>query len=205
MTKINETILIHLRKDKVLKKIIDKCVLPERGKKKNVYDSLIASIVSQQLSVKAAATIHTRFIDLYAGTPSPEQILSTSLEQMRSVGLSGQKAGYMKNLAEYFSTNPTDNKYWLKLDDEQIIKELTSIKGIGKWTVQMMLMFNLDRPDVLPLDDLIIKNYIIRYYKIDEHLPKKELEAMITKIASKWSPYRTFACLYLWASKEFVF
>jgi DNA-3-methyladenine glycosylase II len=100
---------------------------------------------------------------------------------------------------------PLDNKYWLKLSDEEIIKELTKIKGIGVWTVQMMLMFNLGRPDILPLDDLIIKNYIIKYYKVDENLPKKELIEKLEKIAKKWAPYKTYACLYLWASKDFVF
>ncbi len=204
MTKINETIKLHLRKDKVLKKIIDEIELPLRGKKANVYDSLIGSIVSQQLSVKAAATIHSRFIGIYGKTPSPEEILETTHDVMRGVGLSNQKAGYLKNLAEYFLLKPIDNKYWLKLDDEEIIKELTSIKGVGTWTVQMMLMFNLNRPDVLPVDDLIIRQFIVKYYKI-EALNKKEELNEIHKIAKKWIPYRSYACLYLWASKDFIY
>jgi DNA-3-methyladenine glycosylase II len=205
MTKISETIKLHLRKDKVLKKIIDSIELPVRGKKANVYDSLIGSIVSQQLSVKAASTIHSRFLDLYGGiTPSPDQILTTDHETMRGVGLSNQKAGYMKNLAEYFLSKPIENKHWMSLSDEDIIKELSSIKGIGVWTVQMMLMFNLGRPDVLPTDDLIIRQFIIKYYKIEASSKKEELEK-IHKVASKWSPYRSHACLYLWASKDFVF
>lgn len=205
MTKINETIILHLRKDKVLKKIIDKIELPVRSKKANVYDSLIGSIVSQQLSVKAASTIHSRFLDLYGGaTPSPHQILATDFETMRAAGLSGQKSKYLKNLAEYFLTNPIDNKHWLKKSDEQIIAELSSIKGIGVWTVQMMLMFNLGRPDVFPVDDLIIRQFIIKYYKVEADNKKDELHKL-HKIAEKWSPYRSHACLYLWASKDFAF
>ncbi len=205
MTKISETIKLHLRKDKVLKKIIDKIDLPVRSSKANVYESLIGSIVSQQLSVKAASTIHSRFLGLYDGsTPKPNQILATGHETLRAVGLSNQKAGYMKNLAEYFLSNPIENKHWLSLSDEEIIKELSSIKGIGVWTVQMMLMFNLGRPDILPVDDLIIRQFIVKYYNIEATSKKEELEK-IHKIASKWSPYRSHACLYLWASKDFVF
>jgi DNA-3-methyladenine glycosylase II len=205
MTKINETIILHLRKDKVLKKIIDRIELPIRSKKANVYDSLIGSIVSQQLSVKAASTIYARFLDLYGGnTPSPDQILATDFDTMRAAGLSGQKSKYLKNLAEYFLTNPIDNKHWLKMSDEQIIIELSSIKGIGVWTVQMMLMFNLGRPNVFPVDDLIIRQFIIKYYNIEAENKKEELQKL-HKVAEKWVPYRSYACLYLWASKDFVF
>ncbi len=205
MTKINETIITHLRKDKVLRKIIDSVELPTRGKKANVYDSLIGSIVSQQLSVKAAATIHQRFLEIYDGkVPTPQQIINTDHDVMRACGLSNQKAGYMKNLAEYFLINPTENKYWLKKLDDDIIKELTTIKGIGTWTVQMMLMFNLGRPDVLPVDDLIIRQYIVKYYKI-EAINKRDEVDQINKVSKKWAPYRTYACLYFWASKDFVF
>jgi DNA-3-methyladenine glycosylase II len=204
MTKISEKTIEHLKKDKVLKNIINKFSLPKRGKRANVYDSLIASIVSQQLSVKAAGTIYQRFLSLYNNkTPLPEEILRTTEDEMRYVGLSFQKAGYMKNLAEYFTNKPVENKYWKKLNDEEIIKELTQIKGIGTWTVQMMLMFDLGREDVLPVDDLIIRNSIKFHYKIKTDIKKEEL-AEINKVADKWRPYRSIACLYFWASKELI-
>jgi DNA-3-methyladenine glycosylase II len=200
--KITEACLDHLRKDKVMRKLVDNYELPIRESKFNVYESLIGSIISQQLSTKAAATIHQRFLDLYGGTaPEPKEILVTEIDSFRAVGLSGQKSNYMLNLAEYFSTRSIDNKYWKKLSDEEIISELCQIKGIGIWTVQMMLMFNLKREDVLPIDDLIIRNSIIHYYNIPEST-KKEVNQRVIKIAQKWSPYRSVACLYLWAAKD---
>jgi DNA-3-methyladenine glycosylase II len=194
--------LTHLRKDRVLKKLIETCEVPKRVRKFNVYESLIGSIISQQLSTKAAATIHARFLELYDGkAPNPEDILNTDIETFRSVGLSGQKSKYMIHLAEYFKESSIENKFWLKKGDDEIINELTKIKGIGIWTVQMMLMFNLKRENVFPIDDLIIRNSIIKYYKISG-ANKKEENVAIEKIAKKWIPYRSIACLYLWASKD---
>lgn len=200
MTKINESALSHLRKDKILRKIIDQTALPEREKKSNIYHSLLGSIISQQLSTKAAATIHSRFINLFDGKPHPEWVIDTEHEVFRSVGLSNQKAVYVKNVAEFFLQHPVDNKYWNKKDDDTIIKELVSIKGVGKWTVQMTLMFTLNRPDVLPVDDLIIRNSIIRYYGLDAN--SKTIIEEIYSVGEKWKPYRSIACFYLWAAKD---
>jgi DNA-3-methyladenine glycosylase II len=200
MTKINESALSHLRKDKILRKIIDQTGLPVREKKSNIYHSLLGSIISQQLSTKAAATIHARFLTLFDGKPHPEMILETEHEVFRSVGLSNQKAVYVKNVADFFLNNPIENKHWNKLDDDTIIKELTSIKGVGKWTVQMTLMFTLDRPDVLPVDDLIIRNSIVRYYGLDPN--SKALIEDVYRVGEKWKPYRSIACFYLWAAKD---
>lgn len=200
MTKINESALSHLRKDKILRKIIDQTALPEREKKSNIYHSLLGSIISQQLSTKAAATIHSRFINLFDGKPHPEWVIDTEHDVFRSVGLSNQKSVYVKNVAEFFLQHPVDNKYWNKKDDETIIKELVSIKGVGKWTVQMTLMFTLNRPDVLPVDDLIIRNSIIRYYGLDAN--SKTIIEDIYSVGEKWKPYRSIACYYLWAAKD---
>lgn len=200
MTKINESALSHLRKDKILRKIIDQTELPVREKKTSIYHSLLGSIISQQLSTKAASTIHSRFLHLFDGKPHPELVIETDHDIFRSVGLSNQKAVYVKNVADFFQKNPIEMKHWNKLDDETIIKELTSIKGVGKWTVQMTLMFTLDRLDVLPVDDLIIRNSIIKYYNLDQG--SNSLLDEIHRVGDKWRPYRSVACFYLWAAKD---
>ncbi|MFM2392678.1 MAG: hypothetical protein RLZZ546_660 [Bacteroidota bacterium] len=201
MTKIIETSLKHLRKDKVLKKIIDTVELPIREKKSNnVFVNLLSSIVSQQLSTKAASTIFSRFMEYFKNEPNPQTLISTEDVVLRGLGLSFQKIGYVKNVAYFFVDKDMSVKYWNKKTDEEIISELTSIKGVGVWTVQMLLMFTFKREDVFPIDDLIIKNSIIKYYNIKSDGKQKTEE--ILKISKKWSPYRTIACLYLWASKD---
>ena len=201
MTKLNEKAIEHLLKDKILSKIIKSNTLPVRNTKDDVYISLLGSIVSQQLSTKAAATIYDRFINLFENQlPTPENLIKISAEELRAVGLSNQKASYIKNIAEHFLQNPRDKKYWNKKSDDEIIQELTSIKGVGVWTVQMVLMFTLKREDVFPINDLIIRNSVIKYYKIT-HQGKEQLK-VIEKIVSKWSPYKSIACYYLWAAKD---
>lgn len=201
MTKLNQKAIEHLQKDKILSQLIEVHTLPVRQKKENIYISLLASIVSQQLSTKAAATIYDRFLNLFENRyPAPSMLLQTSTEVLRSVGLSNQKASYVRNIAEYFSDKSVDNKSWKKFSDEEIISELTSIKGVGIWTVQMVLMFTLDREDVFPINDLIIRNSVIKYYKITES--GKDQIKKIEKITKRWSPYRSIACYYLWAAKD---
>lgn len=193
--------LIHLRKDKILKKFIDNIELPQRTKKgKNVYVNLLSSIISQQLSTKAAATIFSRFMTYFKNDPSPEILISTDDDVLRSLGLSFQKIGYVKNIARFFENKDATMKYWNKKTNDEIIVELTSIKGVGVWTVQMLLMFTLNREDVFPIDDLIIRNSVIKYYNINSE-GKQRVEEIL-KISNKWSPYRTTACLYLWAAKD---
>lgn len=201
MTKLNEKAIEHLLKDKILSKIIKSNTLPVRNTKDDVYLSLLGSIVSQQLSTKAAATIYDRFINLFENkVPTPENLLKISVEELRAVGLSSQKASYVKNIAEHFIQNPRDKKYWNKKSDDEIIQELTSIKGVGVWTVQMVLMFTLKRENIFPINDLIIKNSVIKYYKITDQ--GKEQLKVIEKIVAKWSPYKSIACFYLWAAKD---
>lgn len=201
MTKLSEKAIEHLLKDKILSKIIKSNTLPVRNTKDDVYISLLGSIVSQQLSTKAAATIYDRFINLFDDKiPAPENLIKISIEELRAVGLSNQKASYVKNIAEHFLKNPRDKKYWVKKSDDEIIQELTSIKGVGVWTVQMVLMFTLKREDVFPINDLIIRNSVIKYYNITDQ--GKEQIKVIEKIVAKWSPYKSIACLYLWAAKD---
>lgn len=201
MTKLNQKVVEHLSKDKILLKLINDHVLPVRKKHKNLFLSLLGSIISQQLSTKAAATIMERFLSLFEDkNPIPESVLETDTEKFRAVGLSYQKAGYVKNIAAYFLNHHVDGSHLRKMSDEEIISELTQIKGVGEWTVQMTLMFTMNRKDVLPLKDLIIKNSIVKYYNITEQ--GKEQLIQIEKITSKWKPFRSIACYYLWAAKD---
>ncbi len=196
--------IAHLSNDKLFKKVIESTPPPKRQPKRDVYESLIGSIVSQQLSVKAAATIHGRFLALFPNDyPDPKQLLKMEVEQLRAVGLSRQKASYILNVAKFFKEEKLLEQDWKKHSDEEIIAKLTQIKGVGKWTVQMILMFSLNRSDVFPIDDLGIRNAIIRLYEIKEEYSKdrkgqKALYARLSEIAEPWSPYRTLACRYLW-------
>ncbi len=190
--------LKHLSKDKKLDKIIkdqEPFLLQKRNK---VYLRLCSSILSQQLNIKVAAVLYKRFIDLYNGKePTPQQILDTPAEKFRSIGFSNAKAAYVHNVCDFFiSQKLTDTKI-AKLDNEQVIELLTQIKGIGRWTVEMILMFTLGREDVIAIDDLGIKQRMVSLYKLDES-DKKLLREEMTTISNKWRPYRTYACRYLW-------
>jgi len=188
-------IITHLSKDEKLKSLIDTLELDTRQSDSDVYSALTRSIVSQQLSVKAAATIYGRFLDLFDNQyPEPKVVISFSIEDLRAVGLSRQKASYIQNVANFFLENK--DLEWESLSDDDIIDYLTQIKGVGKWTVEMILMFNLKRLDVLPLGDLAIRNRMIKLYNVEE--TGKALKPKLTTIAESWRPYRTIACMYLW-------
>lgn len=191
----------HLSKDKKLAKIIgnDSHQLTIR---KNIPLRLMASILSQQLSTKVAAVIYGRFIVLYNGKePKPQQVLDTPNETLRSIGLSNAKVGYVKNVAEFCLANNINDRLLQKLSDEAIIDLFLQIKGVGKWTVEMLLMFSLGREDVFAVDDLGIQQAMIKLYQLDV-TDKKAMKANMQKIAEKWSPYRTYACLHLWKWKD---
>jgi DNA-3-methyladenine glycosylase II len=193
--------IIHLSKDKSLKSLVDNISLPERNPSIDVYAGLIRSIVSQQLSVKAASTIHGRFLGLFENAyPDASILQNIDSTQLRSVGLSGQKASYVKNVAQFFTENNLFDKDWNLDTDDEIIDLLTQIKGVGKWTVQMILMFVLSREDIFPVLDLGIQHGIKEVYGLSEE--KKELYAKMEEIAAPWKPYRSIACLYLWAIKD---
>lgn len=191
----------HLYKDPLLKKAIEAVELPNYQPETTVYGSLLRSIISQQLSVKAAATIYGRFVDLFeTKTPDPALLLAKSAEDLRAVGLSKQKAGYMHNIADFAQQNDLNKVDWSTYTDEEIISFLTQIKGVGVWTVQMILMFTLQRPDVLPTADLGIQQAIQQLYELDEK--GKALIKKMKEIAAPWSPYQTTASLYLWRWKD---
>lgn len=201
---IQAEIIRHLKNDKRLSPIVDHFPLSINNGNNDVFEGLIRSIVSQQLSVVAAKTIYYRFKNLLDNKKHPvHQIITLSLEEMRSVGLSAQKSGYIKNVAEHFENNNLFETDWSTWSDEEIIQELTKIKGLGKWTVEMILMFSLNRPDVLPLDDLIIRNNMSMLYGVVSE--RKQLLTDLTAIAEAWRPYRSYACYYLWAAKNSPF
>lgn len=169
----------------------------------DVYYSLLNSIVSQQLSIKVAKVIWNRFIDLFQDQyPKAEKILITDDEALRSIGLSRQKTKYINNVAQFSLDNDISFEYLNQMHDEEIIKYLTQIVGIGKWTVQMILMFPMDRPNVFPVDDLGIQNNMKHWYGIK--LEKKELKNKLLQIAEKWHPYKSLASKYIWVSGEAI-
>ena len=191
----------HLQKDKKLAKIIGN-ELFELKFHQNIPLRLMASIMSQQLSTKVAAIIFRRFLELYKGKePKPQQVIDTSYDMLRSVGLSNAKVNYVKNVAIFCIENKITDKKLLQLTNEEIIELLTQIKGVGKWTVEMLMMFSLGREDVFAVDDLGIQQAMIKIYKLPTDDKKKLKEALLT-ISAKWSPFRTYACLHLWDWKD---
>jgi DNA-3-methyladenine glycosylase II len=193
--------ILHLARDKKFAKIIAGKESFSLSKRRDVYLYLCFSILSQQLSTKVATVIRKRFLNLYPAKPSPEQILATSFETLRSVGLSGAKANYVHNVARFSIEFGMDQKKLAKMNNEEVIEYLTKIKGVGRWTVEMLLMFTLGREDVFAVDDLGIQQAMIAVYKLDKSDKKKFRNDML-RISAKWSPYRSFACLHLWRHKD---
>lgn len=176
------------------------CKLYQVQQKGDLLFSLSRSILYQQLSTKAAAAIHLRFLQLYPGTvfPTAWDVLNTPDEVLRSIGISRFKALYLKDLAQKVLDGLPTLADLAAMDDEAIIQTLTQVKGIGRWTVQMLLIFRLHRWDVLPGDDLGIRAGIRRIYNLTE-LPNKQT---VESLGQRWQPYRTIASWYLWRSLE---
>jgi DNA-3-methyladenine glycosylase II len=199
---MSEKAILSLSRDAVLKSVIRK--LPSISLKRDgeLYVSLLRAIVGQQLSVKAANTIWGRFISLFpSGDPAPELLLKTDIEMLRGAGLSYQKAGYLKNIAEFSITRTLDHTKLKKMSDDELVDYLVQIKGVGRWTAEMILMFNLCRPDVFPKDDLGIQTGMKVLYKLKAK-DKKQLYRKMDAIAEQWKPYRTLACMYVWRYKD---
>jgi len=191
----------HLSKDEKLKKLIEQHGVFKLKKQKNLYLYLCYSIMSQQLSTKVATVIRKRFVDLYDGEPSPDQIVNTPFEKLRGIGLSNAKVNYVQNVARFQIEKGMDQNILSKMNNEEVIEYLTQIKGVGRWTTEMLLMFALSREDVFALDDLGLQQAIIRLYDL-RHRKKKIMLDKISKISQQWSPYRTYACMYLWRWKD---
>jgi len=192
----------HLSKDKKLKILIESQPPFILQKRKKVYLRLCSSILSQQLSTTVAKVLYKRFLELYNGKePTAQQILNTPAETFRGIGFSNAKASYVHNVCRFFIENKITDAQLYKMNNEDVIALLTQIKGVGKWTVEMILMFTLGREDVFALDDLGLKQGVIKLYNLKE-TDKKVLIKKIEKISSKWSPYRTYASRYLWNWKD---
>jgi DNA-3-methyladenine glycosylase II len=195
--------IAHLSKDEKLKKLIEQHGEFKLKKQKNLYLYLCYSIMSQQLSTKVARVIRQRFIDLYGGEPTPKQIVETSFEKLRALGLSNAKVNYVQNVARFEMEKGMDHKILSKMNNEEVIEYLTQIKGVGRWTTEMLLMFALCREDVFAIDDLGLQQAVIRLYDL-KHRKKKIMLDRISKISKQWRPYRTYACMYLWRWKDSV-
>ncbi|MDP4283106.1 MAG: DNA-3-methyladenine glycosylase 2 family protein [Bacteroidota bacterium] len=194
--------ILHLSKDKKLKQLIDSQPVRTLEIRDKVYLRLCASILSQQLNTKVAKVLYNRFLDLYGGKePTAKMILATPVEVFRSIGFSNAKASYVHNVCRFFIENKINDKALNKMSNEEIISLLTQIKGVGKWTVEMILMFTLAREDIFAFYDLGLKQSIIKLYKI-KITDKKLLQEKMETITMKWSPYRTYACRYLWNWKD---
>lgn len=188
--------------DPILAVVTQRIPLEERQPNGKYFENLVESIISQQLSIKAADTIFARFVALFETNTFPEaaQILLMPDEKIRAAGLSYSKIAYIKDLSEKVSKGILDLEKVVLLSDEEVILHLTDIKGIGRWTAEMFLMFSLGRPDVFSYGDLGLRNAMRNLYHLKTHPSEKQAK----KISDKWKPYRTLACRYLWKSLELV-
>ncbi len=205
MKKSNQKILDPKRYlqsvDPVLGAVIKQIELPYRKPNRRTrFEALVEAIVSQQLSVKASDTIFERFKSLFPGKkfPDADEVMKMSEAKLRSVGLSGSKARYIKDLAGRIHKKELQLHRLHHLTDEEVIEELVKVKGIGKWTAEMFLMFSLGREDLYSHGDLGLRNAVMKLYGFKKPPTEKQVE----KIVTKWSPHRTLACRYLWRSLD---
>lgn len=188
----------HLSKrDKTLKKIITQYEGELMMKKGDAFFTLARAIAGQQISTKAADSIWKRLVEKL-GKVTPENVMKAKEKDLRACGFSGSKVAYLQSLAQHFIDNKKLIKHWHKKTDDELIVELTSIKGIGRWTAEMYLIFHLGRADILPVGDLGLLKGIYRNYNKGEKMPLAEVRAL----AEKWQPYRSVATWYLWRSLD---
>ncbi len=171
--------------------------LPAIAITKNLFVDLLEDVISQQLSGKVAEKIFKRFCANFKhSTPTPESVFECTVDELRALGLSNAKAGYVKNIAEFAIHKNLTVEYFDSLTDSQIVEQLTQIKGIGEWTAQMVLIFSLNRPDVFPLGDFAIQQGMKQLYSLTQE--GRELKLRLTTIADAWKPYRTLGTRYVW-------
>ena len=188
----------HLaRKDRVMKKLIPQFGNASLASRGDAFVTLARSIVGQQISVKAAQSVWDRFASL-SRRLTPAGVLKLKVDDMRAAGLSARKVEYLVDLALHFDSGAVHVKTWQDMDDEAIIEELVAIRGIGRWTAEMFLIFHLMRPNVLPLDDIGLINGVSRNYFSGEPVSRSDLR----EVAQAWSPYCTVATWYIWRSLD---
>ncbi len=195
--------VVHLRQaDPVMARIIDEVGPLAITRRPERFAALVRAIIFQQLAGRAAQTILDRFVAAVGRGrfPTPDQVLAATDETMRSAGLSRGKMAYLRDLAEHVRDGKLNFHRFPKMDDDEVIADLTRVKGIGRWTAEMFLMFNLNRPDVLAVDDLGLRNGATRAYGKKASVSAKELREM----GESWRPYRTAASWYLWQSLNIV-
>uniref|UniRef100_A0A7N0T8C8 HhH-GPD domain-containing protein n=1 Tax=Kalanchoe fedtschenkoi TaxID=63787 RepID=A0A7N0T8C8_KALFE len=196
-----ECSLQHLRdSDPLLRSVIDAFQPPSFDSSRSPFHALTKSIIYQQLSTKAGKCIYTRFISLFEteANINSKTILSLSAQQLREIGISGRKASYMHDLACKYEDGSLSDEMILRMDDERLLKKLTTVKGIGPWTVHMFMIFSLHRPDVLPVGDLGVRKGVKMLYKLNG-LPDA---VMMEKMCEKWKPYRSVGSWYMWRFVE---
>jgi DNA-3-methyladenine glycosylase II len=193
----------HLKRvDPILGDVIDRAgpyLIPRRPER---FQALVRAIIFQQLAGRAAQTIFDRFVTQVGGKrfPTPAQVLAATDEMLRAAGLSRGKMAYVRDLAAHVRDRTLNFHRFAQMDDDAIIADLTRVRGIGRWTAEMFLMFNLHRPDVFPVDDLGVRNAVARLYAMSAPPPPKELR----EFGERWRPYRTVAAWYLWQSMSVV-
>ncbi len=193
----------HLKRvDPVLGAVIDRVGPYSISRRPERFHALVRAIIFQQLAGRAAQTIFDRFVDLVGDGrfPTPERLLAASDETMRAAGLSRGKMSYLRDLATHVNNRTLNFHRHSRMTDDEVIADLTRVRGIGRWTAEMFLMFNLHRPDVLPVDDLGVRNAVARLYAMSEPPPPKNLR----EFGERWRPYRTVASWYLWQSLNVV-
>lgn len=191
----------HLRADPALSPVIARYGLCPIRPHREYYRALVGEIIGQQLSVKAAASIRKRFEALFeGGFPAPAAILDTSIEELRGVGLSQSKAKYIQDLAQHIVDGKLKFEHLDSLSNENVIKELTDVKGVGEWTAHMFLMFCMGRSDILATGDLGIRNAIKKLYELPNLPTPQDIQDLA--IMRNWHPYETMACWYLWQSLQ---
>ncbi len=189
--------------DKIMTGLVRTLPKPKKSVKDDLYLALLDSVVGQQLSTKVADVIFARFIALFKDNyPDAKKLLKMPDEKLRSVGLSRAKVMYVKSVAAFHLKHPITHARLSHLTDDEIIAELTQIKGVGLWTVQMILMFAMHRPDVFAIGDLVIRQMMVKHYNVTE--TGAALMRKLHEIADTWAPQRTLACKYLWKSRDLV-
>jgi DNA-3-methyladenine glycosylase II len=192
----------HLSRDPHLRELLKtEVVVPPRTR--SLVLSLVWSILSQQLSIQVAKVLYERFLKLFGNRPpGPRRILAVPWTELRAIGVSSRKAEYIHNVARFILARRLTLAKLDRLGDDEIIELLTQVTGVGRWTVEMLLIFGLERPDVFAVDDLGVQKAMVRLFSLDQ-LPRKELRRRMLELSRRWSPYRSYVCLHMWKFSGF--